>query len=242
MRYAAQPAVRLMIADAQEMSRHGLRSMLADDPGVEVVGEAAGAADALYEARSLRPDIMIVDHDLPSAGGLDLARRLNDGEIGHVVRTVVLSSTYSDEALSTAVRLQVGGYLDKSCPALELTAAVHAVAEGAAFLSAQVTRQLFERFELLPSHPALDEAEQVMGLSQREVDVVRSIGGALSNREIAKELGVSETTVKSHVSRLLTKLDLRDRVQVALLAVRLGLVPLHATPSDAGPANVLATT
>ncbi|MEU0175332.1 response regulator transcription factor [Streptomyces massasporeus] len=242
MSHAAQPAVRLILADAQEMSRHGLRSMLSEDPGIEIVGEVAGAGDALHEACSLRPDIVIVDHDLPSAGGLELARRLNAAETGQVVRTVVLSGAYSDEALSMAVRLQVGAYLDKSCPGAELIAAVHAVAEGAAFLSAQVTRHLFERFELLPTHPALGEAEGVMGLSHREVDVVRSIGGALSNREIAKALGVSETTVKSHVSRLLTKLDMRDRVQVALLAVRLGLVPLYATPTADNPAGPLAAT
>lgn len=223
--------IRLLIADAQELSRRGLRAVLAADSGIDIVGESADGRDALHDARIQRPDIAIVDHDLPPMGGLELARRFNEGEAGRVIRSVVLSSSYSDEALSNAVRLRVGGYLNKSCPAAELIAAVQAVSDGAAFLSADVTRRLFERFQLLPAHPFIDSQKGLMGLSQREVDVVRSIGGALSNREIALKLGVAETTVKSHVSRLLTKLDMRDRVQVALLAVRLGLVPLYeATP------------
>ncbi|WP_181924104.1 LuxR C-terminal-related transcriptional regulator [Streptomyces inhibens] len=227
----ARRQVRLLIADGNEFSRRGVLEIVGEELDMVVVGQAADGVEALSRALALRPDIVIADFELPQISGLELTRRLAATPHGETIRTILIGNGMATRSLSEVIRARVDAFLSSDCPARELVAAVRAVAEGSAFLSAIITRHLFEHFQLLPSDAEHRVAD--IGLSRREIDVVRSIGTARSNREIARELGVSEATVKSHVSRLLTKLDMRDRVQIALLAVRLGLVPLH----DRDPAS-----
>jgi DNA-binding NarL/FixJ family response regulator len=220
---SAEPeALRVLIADDDELTRGGIRLILAGIPGVEIVAEAGNGAQARDLAIRHRPDVVLLDIRMPVLDGLAALR-----EIGRQSGTAVLMLTtfgeeeYIDEALAGGA----AGFVLKSSAAEELPAALRAAAAGEMFLSPPVTRRAVTRLRLLlPTAAGDDDMARVAQLSDREQDVLRLLAQGLPNTAICERLFISESTVKSHVSRILLKLDCENRVQAALLAHRAGLL------------------
>jgi DNA-binding NarL/FixJ family response regulator len=212
--------VRVLIADDQALVRAGFRRLLESEPGIEVVGEAADGLQAIEIARRHTTDVVLMDIRMPRLDGLEATRRLlaHDG----TTRVVILTTFDLDEYVFEAIRSGASGFLLKDSPPDQLIAAIHIVAGGEALLAPAITKRLIEEFARRPTPrspaPGLDE------LTPRELDVLKRLARGLSNAEIAAELVVSEATIKTHVGHLLMKLDLRDRVQVVVLAYECGLV------------------
>ena len=211
-------AIRVLIADDQAMMRAGFRMILEAQPDIEVVGEAGDGLEAVEAAARLRPDVVLMDIRMPRLDGVEATRRLG----GHKV--LILTTFGLDEYIVETLRAGASGFLLKDAPPEELVKAVRVVAAGDALLSPAVTRQLLDRVV-----PALDapEREPPPGfdeLTDRELEVLKLLAQGLSNAEIAARLIVGEATVKTHVSRILMKLGLRDRVQAVVLAYEAGLV------------------
>ena len=212
------PTLRLLIADDQALMRAGFRMILEAQPDLRVVAEAADGVEAVELARRHRPDVILMDIRMPRMDGVEATRRL----AGH--RVLILTTFNLDEYVVEALRAGASGFLLKDAPPEELVRAVRVVAAGEALLSPAVTRTLLDRVvQRLPAAGApipavLDE------LTERELEVLRLVARGLSNGEIAAHLVVGETTVKTHVSHLLDKLGLRDRVQAVVLAYELGLI------------------
>jgi DNA-binding NarL/FixJ family response regulator len=221
--------VTVVIADDQPMVRAGLRSLLEGEDGVEVVGEAPDGERALGVVRRLRPDVVLMDIRMPVLDGLEATRRLVAE--GSPTRVLVLTTFDLDEYVFEALRAGAGGFLLKDATAEELLAAVRTLTAGDAVLAPSVTRRVIEAFGTLP-RPDSAAAARLQVLSPREVEVLRLLGRGLSNAELARELYVSDATAKTHVSNVLTKLGLRDRVQAVIVAYESGLI---RTGEPAGP-------
>jgi DNA-binding NarL/FixJ family response regulator len=222
-------SLRVLIVDDQLLVRTGFRMILEAEHDIEVVGEAADGTEAVAEARRLAPDVVLMDVRMPELDGIEATRRLLANGIDGT-KVVMLTTFDMDEYVYDALRAGASGFLLKDVPPEQLVAGIRAVASGDALLAPTITRRLIEEFvRTAPAKrsapPGLDE------LTPREVEVLRLIAAGLSNAEIAKELFVSETTVKTHVGHLLTKLRLRDRVQAVVLAYESGLVQPGASPS-----------
>jgi len=210
--------VKVLIVDDHEVVRHGLRFMLAQEPGFEVVGEAADGAAALVEIRRSKPDVVLLDLRMPVLDGLGVLHALRGDEQRPAV--IVLTS-YTDESRAVeAVRAGASSYLPKTTPADRLTAAVRDAASGGSVLAPNVAAVLVRRWREREREGPLER------LSARERDVLAELSRGRSNREIARALSLGEQTVKSHVSSILTKLDLHDRTQAAIFGLQHGLVPL----------------
>ena len=215
--------ITVVIADDQGMVRSGLRSLLEGEADVTVVGEAANGAEAVGAVTQKRPDVALMDIRMPELDGLAATRQLVAE--GSSTRVLVLTTFDLDEYVFEALRAGASGFLLKDAPADELVRAVRVVAQGDALLAPAVTRRVVEAFAAIPDPPAT----QVADLSARELDVLRLLARGQSNGEIATELFVSEATVKTHVSNLLAKLRVRDRVQAVIYAYESGLVRPGAT-------------
>jgi DNA-binding NarL/FixJ family response regulator len=207
-----------MVVDDQELVRAGFR-MILERGGIDVVGEAADGVDAVAQAAALAPDLVLMDIRMPELDGIEATRRV----VAHDprVRVVVLTTFDLDEYVLQAVRAGASGFLLKDIPPADLVHAVGVVARGDALLAPALTRRLLERFAEQPepvADPRLD------ALSDREREVMLLVAAGQSNAEIGAQLFLSEATVKTYVSRLLTKLDVRDRVQLTVLAYESGLV------------------
>lgn len=218
----AEP-IRVLIADDQQLLRAGFRVILQAEPGIDVVGEAEDGVDAVAKARSLRPDVVLMDIRMPKLDGLSATEhlsRLPDGP-----RVVVLTTFDQNEYVVRALRAGAYGFLLKDAPASRLIAAIRAAAGGDALIEPSITRRLVEQFaaHAAPAEPA-GVPDALSGLTDRELQVLRLIARGLSNAEIANEIVVAETTVKTHVARILTKLGIRDRVQAVVLAYECGFV------------------
>jgi DNA-binding NarL/FixJ family response regulator len=212
--------IRILVADDQDLVREGLRMILDAEPDLEVVGEAADGRQALEQARRLDPDLLLMDVRMPQLDGIAATSRL--AQTGSHARVLVLTTFDLDEYVYRALKAGASGFLLKDASREQLTAAVRTVAEGDAVLAPTVTRRLIEDFCRRPEPGALPtEAE---ALSERELGVLRLVARGLSNAEIAARLYLSDATVKSHVARILQKLDLRDRTQVIVYAYEGGLV------------------
>jgi DNA-binding NarL/FixJ family response regulator len=211
---------RVVIADDQPMVRAGLRSLLEGADGIEVVAEAPDGELALAAVRRYRPDVVLMDIRMPVLDGLAATRRLVAD--GAAARVLVLTTFDLDEYVFEALRAGAGGFLLKDATAEELIAAVHALAAGDAVLAPAVTRRVIEEFGRVPA-PDPEAAARLAALSAREQEVLRLLARGLSNAEIAAELFVSDATAKTHVSNVLAKLQLRDRVQAVILAYESGL-------------------
>jgi DNA-binding NarL/FixJ family response regulator len=209
--------IRLLLADDQALVRAGFRLILNAEPDLEVVGEAADGEEAVEQARELGPDLVLMDVRMPKLDGIEATRRLLAATDG--TRVLMLTTFDLDEYVVDAFRAGASGFLLKTAPPQQLVAAVRTVHEGEALLAPASTRRLIETFANAPAPaPALDE------LTAREREVLRLLAGGRTNAEIASELVVEPSTVKSHVASVLSKLDLRDRVQAVVFAYESGLV------------------
>jgi DNA-binding NarL/FixJ family response regulator len=213
-------AIRVLLADDQELVREGLRMMLEAEPDLTVVGEAADGRQALDEVRRLDPHVVVMDVRMPVLDGIDATARL--AHTGSQARVLVLTTFDLDELVYRALRAGASGFLLKDATRAQLAAAVRTVAAGDALLAPSVTRRLIEDYCRRPEPGGGPAA--TAGLSERELEVLRGIARGRSNAEIAGELVLSEATIKSHVARILGKLDLRDRTQVIVFAYESGLV------------------
>lgn len=212
-------SIRVLVADDQSMVRAGLRLLLADEPDIEVVAEAGNGREAVEAAARTRPDVVLMDIRMPELDGLEATRRILAADPS--ARVLVLTTFDLDEYVYEGLCAGASGFVLKDDPPEQLIAAVHTIARGDALLSPTVTRRVIQRFTRLPRHPpprALDD------LTPREQDVFHLIAQGLSNAEIGRELFISETTVKTHVTRVLQKLGVRDRAQAIVLAHQSGLV------------------
>jgi len=236
-------STRCLVADDQAMVREGFAAVLAAQPGLQVVGQAANGAEAVHQARQLQPDVVLMDVRMPVLDGLQAAREIlrgaaSDGPRGTGIRPaawagprVLMLTTFDlDDYVYEALRAGASGFLLKDATAAELVHAVRVVAGGDALLAPSVTRRLIADFARRPraepsSPPALD------ALTQRETEVLRLIARGLSNAEISDTLVIAVQTTKTYVGRILTKLDLRDRAQAVVLAYESGLVIAGASDS-----------
>jgi len=215
--------ISVMVVDDQALVRTGFTMILGAEPDLEVVGEAGDGAEAVEVARRLRPDVVLMDIRMPVMDGVEATRLLAGPEAEDPLRVLILTTFDLDEYVFDALRAGASGFLLKDTPAEELAAAVRVVADGDALLAPSVTRRLVAEFASRPApEPAFDgDLEQ---LTDREREVLVLMARGQSNAEIAGELLVGETTVKTHVGRVLMKLHLRDRVQAVVMAYETGLV------------------
>jgi DNA-binding NarL/FixJ family response regulator len=218
--------IRVVVADRQEFARAGVREILSRDHDVAVVGEADNVPQVLDIVSSEQPHVVLVDSAFPPLGGLDLCRKLLGRPPASLAGVVITTETHTDELLLRVVRAGARGYLLKDSPAWSWSTALRAVASGEAFLAEQITSRVFSSFTLLPGYDPSNLPHELNRLNDREIQVLKAIAKGLFNREIAQLLAVSESTVKACASKIIGKLGVRNRVEVALVAIRLGL----ATP------------
>jgi DNA-binding NarL/FixJ family response regulator len=215
---------RVLLVDDQPLLRTGFRMILSAESDLLVVGEAGDGASAVELARKLRPDVVLMDIRMPVMDGIQATRALAGPGVEDPIKVLILTTFGLDEYVVESLRAGASGFLLKDAPPEDLVEAIQIVAAGEALLAPSVTRRLLDRVaSRLPSAnenaiPALSE------LTDRELEVLKLLARGLSNAEIAERLVVSETTVKTHVSRVLSKLDLRDRVQAVILCYETGLV------------------
>jgi DNA-binding NarL/FixJ family response regulator len=209
-------SVRVLVADDQEIVRTGLRMILDAQPGIEVVGEAADGAAAVELARRLRPDVCLLDIRMPGTDGLEATRRLAGPDVADPIPVVVITTFDLDEYVYAALRAGARGFLLKDAGPDLLAQAVHAAARGDALIAPSVTGRLLDAFA--GAAPAGPRVQPVDPLTDREEDVLAAVARGLSNDEIARELRITLSTVKSHVGSLLAKLGVRNRVEIAIWA------------------------
>ncbi len=227
-----RPTLRLLVCDDQELVRTGLATVLARQPDLEVVGEAADGVAAVALARRLRPDVVVMDVRMPVLDGIEATRRLAGPQVDDPVKVLVVTTFHVDEHVYDALRAGASGFLLKDARPDELVQAVRTVAAGDALLAPAVTRALIgAHAERVHARTGQDTGgmsarlpPQLAGLAPREVEVLRLIAAGSSNAEIGAALFLGTETVKTYVSRILTKLGLRDRVQAVVLAYEVGLV------------------
>ena len=216
--------IRVLLADDQELVRTGFRMILAGEEGIEVVGEASNGREALERAIRLRPDVIVMDIRMPVMDGLEATRRLVAEEGIGDARVLVLTTFDADDHVVQALRAGASGFLLKDVAPEDFVKAIRTVAAGDALIAPSVTRRLLVRFAELPSPGDSLHAENLSQLTEREREVLRLVALGLSNREIAERLTLAEPTIKTHVSHLLLKLELRDRAQLVALAYESGVV------------------
>jgi DNA-binding NarL/FixJ family response regulator len=213
----------VLIADDQQLMRAALRTCLEAEPDISVVGEAGNGGEAVRLAARLRPAVVVMDVRMPVMDGLEATRRITGLDLARPPRVLVMTTFDLDEYIIDALRAGASGFLIKDAPPEELIRAVRVIDAGEALLAPSITRRVIEEFVRRPP-PTEGLPEQVADLTAREIEVLRLIARGRSNAEIATELFLGETTVKTHVARILQKLGVRDRVQAVVLAYETGLV------------------
>ena len=211
---------RVLIADDDDLMRAGLRELLSNDPSIEILGEASTGRQAVERARRLAPDVVLMDVRMPDLDGIAATRELSRAL--PAVRVLILTTFEQDDHIFPSLRAGASGFLLKRTRPEELIAAVHTVAAGDSLLSPSVTRRVIDR---MAQHPVPELADQARleALTPRERDVLGLVARGLANREIADALTVEESTIRSHVKRILMKLGLRDRVQAVIFAYESGI-------------------
>ncbi|MFC9641294.1 response regulator [Streptomyces mirabilis] len=220
-------AIRVLLVDDQPMIRTGFRLILEAEPDIVVVGEASDGVAAVESAEALTPDVVLMDIRMPHMDGVEATRRIVGA--GSPSRIVILTTFDLDAHVVDALRAGASGFLVKDGPVDSLVGAIRTVAGGEAVLSPRVTHRLLDRFAHLAAPATSAVPTKLDALTGRELDVLRALTRGLSNAEIALELGVGETTVKTHVAHILEKYQLRDRVQAVILAYDCGLVVPRGT-------------
>jgi DNA-binding NarL/FixJ family response regulator len=222
--------IRVVVADDQVLVRSGFTMLLSGEPGIEVVGEAGNGAEAVALAANEHPDVILMDVRMPVMDGLDATRRITGDESLSSTRVVILTTFDLDEYVHEALRAGASGFLLKDTLPVDLLNAVRVVAAGDALIAPRITRRLIEEFARRPGPAAVAAAHAALGqLTEREREVLELVAKGLSNAEIAATLYVSHATVKTHVSRLLMKLEARDRAQLVMIAYETGVVMPGAT-------------
>ncbi|SMC83662.1 response regulator [Kibdelosporangium aridum] len=219
--------VRVLVCEDQALVRAGYTTIFSAQPDMEVVGEAADGRQAVEQALQLRPDVIVMDIRMPILDGIEATRRLAGPGVDNPAKVLVVTTFNVDEYVYEALKAGASGFLLKDAPPAELINGVRTIAAGDSLVAPAVTRTLIGHFaeRLRPTdttRPALQQVRQT--LARRELEVLEQIAAGLSNAEIAEKLCITTETVKTYVSRILTKLDLRDRVQAVVLAYRVGLV------------------
>jgi DNA-binding NarL/FixJ family response regulator len=214
----------VLIADDQALVRRGFKMILEIEPDIEVVGEAADGREAVAQCRRLHPDIVLMDVRMPGVDGIEATRSITEDESNASTRVVMLTTFDMDEHVYEALQAGASGFLLKDVQPELLVAGIHAVHGGDSLLAPSVTRRMIESFLTAPRVRNPDARHALAVLTNREREILLTMARGLTNGEIATELFVSETTVKTHVGRILTKLGLRDRVQVVIFAYESGLV------------------
>jgi DNA-binding NarL/FixJ family response regulator len=222
---------RVLIADDDDLMRAGLVELLAGEPSIEIVGEASTGRQAVERARRLDPDVILMDVRMPDVDGIEATRELTSA--AQRARVLILTTFEQDDYIFGALRAGASGFLLKRIRPEELIAAVHTVGAGDSLLSPSVTRRVIDRMAQQPT-PELADQSRLSRLTPRERDVLELLARGLSNREIARELVVEESTIRTHVKRILMKLELRDRVQAVIFAYESGL---NRPRGDAGHAS-----
>ncbi|WP_117208445.1 response regulator [Allorhizocola rhizosphaerae] len=222
--------IRVVLVDDQDLVRAGFRVILGSEDGIDVVGEARNGAEAIDLVAALRPDVVLMDVQMPDVDGLDATRRIlaRAPDSDWPVRVVILTTFDRDDYLFEALKAGASGFLLKNARPEDLIDAVRVVARGDALLSPEVTRRVIERFS---APQPLPRPHRPTELTEREYEVLVALARGATNAEIAEQLHVGETTVKTHVSRVLAKLGLRDRTQAVVYAYENGVV---APPSRGG--------
>ncbi|HWF32501.1 MAG TPA: response regulator transcription factor [Solirubrobacteraceae bacterium] len=217
---------RVLLADDQELMRMGFRMVMDTQPDLEIVGEAANGLEAVEAARKLEPDVVLMDVRMPELDGVQATRMIVDAQAS--ARIIILTTFDLDEYVYAALRAGASGFLLKDAPPADLLSGIRAVASGDAVVAPSVTRRLLANYaHRLPAAVTLEggeEDERMALLTAREREVLLHVAASLSNAEIAERLVLSEATVKSHVGRILSKLDLRDRVQIVVFAYESRLI------------------
>ena len=219
--------IRVLVADDQSMVRAGFRMLLSHDPEIEVVGEASNGNEAVDMAARFRPTVVLMDIRMPELDGLQATRRILAAD--KAARVLILTTFDLDEYVYEALRAGASGFVLKDDPPEQLLAAIRVVARGDALLSPAVTRRVIEKFMRTPRPRPPREIDE---LTERELEVFRLIARGLSNAEIGEQLYISEATVKTHITHILQKLNLRDRVQAVVLAYETGLFDPDARASS----------
>ncbi|HEY7562990.1 MAG TPA: response regulator transcription factor [Gaiellaceae bacterium] len=217
--------IRVLVADDQSMVRAGFRMLLSGEPDIDVVAEASNGLEAIDKAARFDPTVVLMDIRMPDLDGLEATRRILAADPD--ARVLILTTFDLDEYVYEALRAGASGFVLKDDPPEQLLAAIRTVAAGDALLSPTITKRVIEQFTRIPRPAPPKELEELTG---REREILRLVAGGLSNAEIAEELTISETTVKTHVTHILHKLHLRDRVQAVVLAHQTGLFEASARP------------
>jgi DNA-binding NarL/FixJ family response regulator len=215
--------VRVLVADDQSMVRAGFRMLLSDEPDITVVAEASNGLEAVEKAARFHPTVVLMDIRMPELDGLEATRRILAAD--NLARILILTTFDLDEYIYEALNAGASGFVLKDDPPEQLIAAIHTVAAGNALLSPAITKRVIRQFTRIPRPTPPEELSE---LTAREQEVFRLVVGGLSNAEIAQELYISDTTVKTHVTHVLQKLNLRDRVQAVVLAYQTGLFETDA--------------
>jgi DNA-binding NarL/FixJ family response regulator len=215
-------SIRVLIADDQAMVRAGFRMILEMQDDMEVVGEASDGAETINAVKKLKPDIVLMDIQMPGMDGLEATRRIVEMHDEVPIKVLILTTFKRDDYIFEALRTGACGFLLKNATPEDLVAGIRVVAEGNALLAPSVTRRVIAKFAQQPK--PRDYTDSLSGLTSREVDIMKLVARGKTNAEIAQELFIGEATVRTHVSNLLSKLDLRDRVQIVSFAYESGIV------------------
>jgi NarL family two-component system response regulator LiaR len=225
---APQAAIRVLVADDHAIVRRGICALLATEPGIQVVGEAADGDEAVREVQRLRPDVVLMDLVMPGMDGLEATRRITASVPGP--RVLVLTSFAGDDQVFPAIRVGALGYLLKDCRPEELVAAIRQVHSGESSLHPAIARRLLRELSPGAGREPAGQGPGAEPLTPREIEVLQLVARGQTNRQIGAQLAISETTVRTHMTKILSKLRLGSRTQAALYALREGIASLHNAP------------